>query len=601
MKKSLLIASLLVTSSAFAADGKDVGNGGDAVVCRNAKNKITSVQLYDHFEAQAKRQMTLDLGAATLSYEDKIELLLGRIQKLNPNRAKLYRSWWQTFLSEAFFVKGSNLIDIPDTGGGFVPSGCKLEQLAVQQTMRFPGDTRYTVNQDLWDLMDANGKAGLVMHELILREATSDKVGQTNSINTRYLNSIYSTKAFEKLSLKKYFELLNLVQFTEADVQGGIPVRLLDPAPEFYDENIVKSAAPPLNDLYFDFTWNQQTFRAVTYNYSSLKFYPSGMIATEIRIFTNSLKFDFQGKVGIAVSSLDHNYMNIRLHPDGILAYLSAAVFNIDSLNYKGPAGDIVVTHHGKLQELRFKNMEDWPNAPLPLVRFHNRWFPVYAGDFSFDALEVPKYVGQVLVLSDGVNQLKCRQADFNSKDVITACAEGSGFWKGGDGKVWNVLGGADVVFYSRVDFFEDGSLAKFPTKTDIQGTHLKTGDKFKEVKLWQSGTIKTFSDRDQSGTGYVMIRGQWYNVSYAEFAESGAVTELKAFHRGPQELTFSTKTANVHVKTIDDVKFYPQTGYLKKATLSQDQTLLTPQGPKLFYSNRSIEWDEDGFATQAP
>ena len=101
-----------------------------------------------------------------------MDLLLKRIEVLNPTRSKLYSKWFENYLDNTFWKSGVILIDIPDTGGGWIPKDCRLEQIAIQREPKLPKQRWYTINLDLWEKMDSKGKAGLLLHEFILRELT---------------------------------------------------------------------------------------------------------------------------------------------------------------------------------------------------------------------------------------------------------------------------------------------------------------------------------------------------------------------------------------------------------------------------------------------
>lgn len=305
MKKKRRIAGAAIAamvglaSSAYA--GKEVGNGGDALVCLKPSGKIESVTMYDHYEAAAKYKLTIDLDPKLRTRDEKVALVLDRIARLNPSRAKLYREWFRSFFLEAEFLKDVHLVDIPDTGDGFYPQNCHLEQLAVQRVPKFPGEMRYTVDRNLWDRMSPESQAGLVVHELMLREATTVVRGaQTNSRNARYFNSIASTHALDGMGTKAYHDLLQLVEFDRADAQGGVPIFLppVGKPLKYHPNGLVRSATGTGED--FDYAWQGNTLPL------------SGMTALEFSETGVPLEFDFRkgASVSIALYGIPYAFRN---------------------------------------------------------------------------------------------------------------------------------------------------------------------------------------------------------------------------------------------------------------------------------------------------
>jgi hypothetical protein len=63
------------------------------------------------------------------------------------------------------------LPDVPDSIPVALPKGCHMEQIAIQKwdSNLYVGEERYTINEGLWNLLDADNQAVLVIHELALR------------------------------------------------------------------------------------------------------------------------------------------------------------------------------------------------------------------------------------------------------------------------------------------------------------------------------------------------------------------------------------------------------------------------------------------------
>lgn len=114
--------------------------------------------------------------------------------------------------------------DIQDSLVRVFPRGCKIEQIAIQKEPAFPEDKRFTVSKDLWDLLDEDNKAGLVLHEIIYREALL--YGHEDSVNARYVNSIWTSAGnppyfASQAALNDFFQM---VKFAAGEFSGSAPL-----------------------------------------------------------------------------------------------------------------------------------------------------------------------------------------------------------------------------------------------------------------------------------------------------------------------------------------------------------------------------------------
>lgn len=183
MFNKFLVALLLITSvQSFA--GQD-GNGGFGLNC---SGKITLLDLY---EAKERYKYSIDLGPENLSVDQKVEIMLKRLKKINRYAADryawFYKHLWTraTVLNGQIVVKnddilvGSELAYKSDIGSAILPEDCKLIALArnlktvqqgIEQNIFFIG--KY------WDNLDNNNKAALIMHELIYFDYVTNQLSQ---------------------------------------------------------------------------------------------------------------------------------------------------------------------------------------------------------------------------------------------------------------------------------------------------------------------------------------------------------------------------------------------------------------------------------------
>jgi hypothetical protein len=175
-------------------------------------NQPTTVELLDFREAAITRNF--DLIQTDEKDELKIALqVVARLMPSSPSRAKMYANWLRSFKSETSFISSASLKPVDDSFHIFIPDqdGCSLKQAAVQINPQFPGDRRYYIESDIWNAMSPVVKAGLMLHEVIYREARIR--GQTNSKITRYFNSLLFTTEIYKSTLPPKDDLIASIKF----------------------------------------------------------------------------------------------------------------------------------------------------------------------------------------------------------------------------------------------------------------------------------------------------------------------------------------------------------------------------------------------------
>lgn len=234
-KFSAFITLTLITGLVVAGP-KVTGNGGDGVVCRNSDGSIRSVVLLDYYEEVELRSNPLSLSPA-LTVEQNFSQIVSRMDAYNSQQLL---KQFATFVSEARFLSGIDLVDIPDSDHIVVPRNCKVEQMAIQTTPTDASPKRYTINKDLWDKLDTVGQAGLIAHELFYRTLLTNNYREDlDSVPVRYLNGILASNTFRKLSFKKSIEALVASGFQYSQ-QGPFLARNSQIVFNEKDENKVK-------------------------------------------------------------------------------------------------------------------------------------------------------------------------------------------------------------------------------------------------------------------------------------------------------------------------------------------------------------------------
>jgi hypothetical protein len=201
------------------ASGTETGNGGGVVVCRDPETQaIQSVELLDFYEAKVIQSRVLDMGEKTIPWTEKIETVFKKLDRLSPTRSKKYRKIYERFFNEAKMIPNANLTYIDDAANIVLPLGCTKEQASILKTPEFPGEKRYTMSQFLWDKMDNDSKAGLILHEIIYQEGLA--WDHKNSKPTRFLTGLLTSTEINQYTPDLFSKLVLDIGFYAIDFYG---------------------------------------------------------------------------------------------------------------------------------------------------------------------------------------------------------------------------------------------------------------------------------------------------------------------------------------------------------------------------------------------
>ncbi len=201
---SVAITGILLATTVHA--GHIHGNGGDVLVCGDVATGAATYELLDFFEAKTMRNLTIDIGSSTLDVPTMVEIALKRLHRFDPERTTMYRSWASTFMNEANFLSNTTLTDIDDSGYVVHSDDCVVKQIAIQMTPMTVLDKRYLIDAKLWSRLDNTNKAGLILHEIIYRDALER--GQENSIGVRFFTGLLASTYIEGVDAAIYESLM---------------------------------------------------------------------------------------------------------------------------------------------------------------------------------------------------------------------------------------------------------------------------------------------------------------------------------------------------------------------------------------------------------
>lgn len=224
MNKSLLWIVFLLLSAEISFAQIDIGNGGNVIACGttlSAKNKKYS--LLDFAESSTRYKIKVELDK-DVSSEEYMRRFLWTVEQFSPNKALIYRSWINTFLQEARLLENASINPSHDAIYPSIPNNCHVLQVVLQKIPYFDDETRYYIDEQIWKRLDPLTKAGLITHEIILRDLleNSDDIHSTEiSTKARYLNSlIWSGQILSMDSDQLYRLIIEKMNFKEIEIHG---------------------------------------------------------------------------------------------------------------------------------------------------------------------------------------------------------------------------------------------------------------------------------------------------------------------------------------------------------------------------------------------
>jgi hypothetical protein len=184
MKYILLIILVFVCIEITAGDR--VGNGGDVVICKS------TIRILDYEEAD---QLNLKINMNkknVIPYIDRVTSIIKKFKEVDKELSKQYLKRLETIIKEINFKDNVDLVDVKDSKHFMLPKGCALKQIAIKLTnaqIKADGSKiSFIVDKSLWDKLDSNNKAGLILHEIIYEHFFI--LGEKNSVKARYMNSL---------------------------------------------------------------------------------------------------------------------------------------------------------------------------------------------------------------------------------------------------------------------------------------------------------------------------------------------------------------------------------------------------------------------------
>ena len=197
----VLILTAIFPLSVLASEGNRVGNGGDALVCRAPDKGLSTVELFDFFEASVLRPEKPEARSPVDIAVEKVETL----KAVHPELADLLTRRLKVMLDDTDFKDNVALVDIQDSQHIVTPlkEGCRLEQIAMHWVGSVTIGKRFVIDRALWEKLSSFDKAGLMAHEVIYEYFS--KLGEEDSRRARAFNAKLFKGEFAKMSKSEYW------------------------------------------------------------------------------------------------------------------------------------------------------------------------------------------------------------------------------------------------------------------------------------------------------------------------------------------------------------------------------------------------------------
>lgn len=204
------------TSAPAYARGQE-GHGGRVWACEVTNSDGAKSIRYELLDYQLARQkLTLQYETGTVL--EQIQKLLGRLQVIEPDRARIYFERANHFFDpnkivwEKDVVEYVNLDDLKQVISK--REGCELKQVIYQHVEKDP-DTEverltFKFAQLTWDKLDDSTKAGLILHELFLEDLSNQ--ADFTADPAMVLNGYLASEQIKNMSRDEWIKTLQKQQ-----------------------------------------------------------------------------------------------------------------------------------------------------------------------------------------------------------------------------------------------------------------------------------------------------------------------------------------------------------------------------------------------------
>jgi hypothetical protein len=198
-----------------ASDGYEVGNGGVVMEC--TRGKASTLELLDFYRASftLDKNYQFSFGKQSKTLDEKVAFSLTRLKRLDQARADKYQRLANTFFARAHYVAAATLPDTRDYGDLPNDPQCAPRQIVLQKRAVVSSGAEFLIVQSLWDRLDDDRRAALVLHEVIYEDAIAR--GHKNSLNTQLFVALLSSSLLDRYSSLQYNQMIQRMQLASSN------------------------------------------------------------------------------------------------------------------------------------------------------------------------------------------------------------------------------------------------------------------------------------------------------------------------------------------------------------------------------------------------
>ncbi|WP_413289872.1 hypothetical protein [Bdellovibrio sp. HCB337] len=211
-----MISAFIFFFAASTFAGDEICNGGDLVLCPRERPR-----LLDLFERNILYNLTTPINEPHLSriksvnINDVAQEIIAPLEHLSPEIHSCLSSYLtpQGFWTEARLIPNVEMRDIRDEQYYVIPKSCQKVQVAMQLRTSTIGPYRYMISENLWNIMDEYQRAGLILHEIILRNFILNPSWGEKTTSVRYFTAAIMSAEISEMTPAQFQQIVADINF----------------------------------------------------------------------------------------------------------------------------------------------------------------------------------------------------------------------------------------------------------------------------------------------------------------------------------------------------------------------------------------------------